>query len=264
MEANGIVTLLSDFGLEDPYVGVMKGVLLTENPALRLVDLGHALPPHAVETAAFFLRSQWSWFPDGTTHLVVVDPGVGTDRRALAVRGERVCFVAPDNGVLAPVLRELDDWEAHELPLPDGASFTFHGRDVFAPAAALVASGRAPWERWPVVDPSVPTEEHPRKVSGEAECWEGFRVIHVDRFGNVVTDVERRRFGGTIASRPFRVELGEGTVETLRQSYGSAPAGELFAIWGSLDTLEISLREARACDLLEVERGCSVRLFFPH
>lgn len=262
MRANGIVTLLSDFGLRDPYVGVMKGAMLSVAPGLQLVDMSHELPPHSVETAAFFLRSQWRHFPEGTTHLVVVDPGVGSPRRALVLRTEGACFVAPDNGVLEDPLRHGRDARVFEIPIPPTASRTFHGRDLFGPVAARIASGRAPWDEWsPIEDPVRLSRRVVGKGPSPSDPWEGFVIEHVDLFGNLITDIDRARFGETIRDGRFALEIGGHRIVRLRTSYAEASAGEVFAIWGSLDSLEISMREDSAARCLEVGRGCDVRLY---
>lgn len=138
-----IITLLTDFGAKDPYVGVMKGVILGICPECQLVDLTHQVDPQNVAGGALQLERAVPYFPPGTIHLAVVDPGVGSSRRAIAVATDRAFFVAPDNGLLARALKDHKITAIAELPLPEGASHTFHGRDLFAPAAACLAAGSA-------------------------------------------------------------------------------------------------------------------------
>ena len=188
-----MITLTTDFGLRDPFVGVMKGVILGINPEATIVDVTHEIPPQDIAGAAYHLANAWHHFPGGTVHLVVVDPGVGSKRRAIAVSAEGHYFVAPDNGLLTRVLHEAGAWracaitESHYMaPQP---SRTFHGRDLFAPAAAHLSRGIALENFGPeVMDPVLAPEELPR-IEGRAIRA---RIIHVDRFGNLVLNVDGR------------------------------------------------------------------------
>ncbi len=187
-----IVTLLTDFGLEDEYVGVMKGVILSIAPQVRLVDLTHSVPPQDVRRAALILMNAAPYFPPDTVHLAVVDPGVGTERRPIAVRTGRGTFVGPDNGLFSFVLAEMETWTAVELREPAYrlplVSTTFHGRDIFAPAAAHLASGVPVEALGPVVN-NLATLPLPRLEIGESSL-EG-EILYADRFGNLVTSIGR-------------------------------------------------------------------------
>jgi S-adenosylmethionine hydrolase len=187
-----VISLLTDFGTVDPFVGVMKGVILGVNPDATIVDITHEIPPQDITGAAHHLAGSWPWFPPGTVHVAVVDPGVGSRRRAIAVSAEGHYFVAPDNGILTEVLHAASAWRAvaiterHYLaPRPSG---TFHGRDVFAPAAAHLSKGTALDNLGPeIVDPVLAPGEIPRVEGGTIRA----RVVHVDRFGNLVLNVDR-------------------------------------------------------------------------
>jgi S-adenosylmethionine hydrolase len=240
-EMTGVITLLTDFGLSDPFVGVMHGVILARNPDARIVDLCHGIEPHDVREGAFWAARCAPWFPSGSIHVVVVDPGVGTDRAAIALASEGHLYVGPDNGVLSGPLAQAS--EVHRI---DEARFgsiqksrTFHGRDLFAPVAADLLAGRLKVsDLGPVAHP-IRFEE----TTG--------RVATIDRFGNLITDLE-----------PF-AELAEleiaGVRIPLADTYGEVPKGELVALVGSFGTLEIAVREGSAAARLGVGRGEPVR-----
>lgn len=245
-----LITLLTDFGTADGYVAEMKGVLLSTNPMARLVDATHDVPPQDVELARLTLARYWRRFPAGTVHLVVVDPGVGTSRRALAVRSQGMFLVGPDNGVLSPALL-MPDAKVVELPIPAGASATFHGRDVFAPAAARLAAG-SPLEalgsacgEWVIRR----TPDVRRTAEGDLEG----EVIAVDRFGSLITNL--------LSTRPGVVQVA-GRLLALRRSYADAdPGGDgLVALTGSSGLIEIAVRNGSASRLLGIGRGARVVL----
>lgn len=242
------VTLLTDFGTADGYVGEMKGVLLANAPDAQLVDVAHDLPPHDVEAARLAVARYWRRFPPGTVHLVVVDPGVGSERRAIAVASHDRLLVGPDNGVLSPALL-LPGARAVSLAVPAGASATFHGRDVFAPAAARLAAGE-PLDALgdPCDAPLVRrTPEAHRRPDGAIQG----EVISVDRFGNLVTNL--------IARGAARVEL-RGHALPLLRTYADAPPDTLLALVGSSGLVEIALRDGSAAARLGVARGEGVVL----
>ncbi|RMH14204.1 MAG: hypothetical protein D6701_11540, partial [Gemmatimonadetes bacterium] len=214
------ITLLTDFGMADGYVGAVKGVLAAGCPGALLDDVAHDLAPGDVNAAAAALRRYWARYPEGTVHLVVVDPGVGTDRRALAVEADGRFVVAPDNGVLAHVLTEARAWRAVALRVPEGVSATFHGRDVFAPAAARLAAGE-PLEAigTPVADLVTP---EPPPVERNGGVRRG-RVVVVDRFGTLHTNLP----GGELKPTD-RVRVAGQEARVVR-TYGDAPPGTLVA-----------------------------------
>lgn len=257
-QANGIVTLLSDFGHSDPYVGIMKGVILDIAPAARLVDITHAVPAQAVAVGAMLLRSAAEYFPAGTVHLAVVDPGVGTARAAIAVITERAAFVGPDNGLLHASAEALGVREVRHLAEPrffrPTVGSTFHGRDVFAPVAAHLAAGAAPADLGPPLAAMHTLAVPAARRSGDAVDGE---VIHVDHFGNLITNLPdallRDLPNGAIVS------VGGKVVGPLRATYGDVEEGALLALISSWGTLEIAVRGGSAAATLALARGAAVR-----
>lgn len=243
-----IVTLLTDFGTADGYVGEIKGVLASAAPEVTIVDVAHDVAPHDVDSARLALARYWRRFPPGTVHLVVVDPGVGGSRAAIAVESEQRFLVGPDNGVLSPALLHPSA-RSVALPIPAHASPTFHGRDVFAPAAAALAKGTALDALGSPCDMPIVrrTPEATRRADGAVIGT----VITVDRFGNAVTNLMARR-GGTI-------ELG-GCVLPVRRTYGDVGRGEAVALVGSSGLVEIAVRDGSAAAMLGVQRGSEVVL----
>jgi hypothetical protein len=250
------VTLTTDFGLSDHYVGVVKGVILGVNPTAQIVDLCHQVEPYDVLGACLALAASYPYFAAESVHVVVVDPGVGSARRAIAVEADGRVFLAPDNGVLELVYRRhrhrVFALRVEEFALRP-LSYTFHGRDVFAPAAGVLSKGTPP-ERlgdpigdYARLDFPVPRPAGPARVEGV--------VLKVDRFGNLVTnfpvaDLEER----------LRLVISNVRIETLRTSYAGAARGEIFAIAGSSGYLEISMNQASAAEALGARRGTPVIL----
>lgn len=242
-----VVTLLTDFGYQDSYVAEMKAVLLSAAPSLCLVDVTHEVAPGDVLAAQYLLSRTWFRFPAGTVHLAVVDPGVGTKRRAIAAGSGGHYFVGPDNGLFTPV---LDAAEVVELPISETAAPTFHGRDVFAPAAARLALGAAIAELGrPVADPVRRSLPQPRSESGRVTG----SVIYVDRFGTLVTNLGLQWVKGVT-----RVEV-RGVAVPLRRTFADVPRGELVAFVGSGGTVEIAVRDGSAAEKLGVGIGQPVR-----
>ena len=256
-----IVTLLTDFGTADYFVAAMKGVLLGRAPDARLVDVTHEIPPQDVPAAAFTLLAVYRDFPPGTTHVAVVDPGVGSARRALVVGAGGQRFVGPDNGIFSYVLdrepdarvRRLDDprWFRHPV------SATFHGRDVFAPVAAALAAGAEPASLGSEVRDPVRLE--PIRVRRGPDGAVHGAVLHVDRFGNCVTTLTPADVPDG-AGESLRLLVGGREVRGLRRHYAGAEPGEPFAIPGSAGFLELSVDGASAAERLGVRRGDPVEL----
>lgn len=243
-----IITLLTDFGTADGYVAEMKGVLITEIPNATLVDISHDVPAHDVDAGRLALARYWRRFPRGTVHLAVVDPGVGSARAAIAVESEGRFFVGPDNGLLTPALL-IPAARAVRLDVPAQASATFHGRDVFAPAAAKLAMGTeigalGGEHATPVIRR---TPEPQRGPTGELVG----QVIAIDRFGNAVTNLVGMRGALVVA---------EGRELPLRRTYAELDPGQAGAVVGSTGLIEIVVREGRASELLSLARGSRVWL----
>ncbi len=249
---SGIVTLLTDFGTVDPYAGIMRGVILGIAPDARLVDLTHDVPPQAVEVGSLLLRSAVEFFPVGTVHCAVVDPGVGSDRAPLVVVTDGAVLVGPDNGLLqasaaALGVREVLRIENEKLFLQP-VSRTFHGRDIFAPVAAYLAAGGSPRQ----VGSSMPgmrsLDAPPLRADGDTV--EG-AIIHVDHFGNLISNIPVADIGDGGGAD---VEIADRRVKGLSASYADAAPGEMVAIEGSWKTLEVACNGGNAAERL----GCGV------
>lgn len=243
-----IVTLLTDFGTADGYVAEVKGAILSAAPDAELVDVSHDVSPQDVEGARLALARYWRRFPSGTVHLAVVDPDVGSTRRALAMASDGRMLVGPDNGVLSPALL-TGGARVVALPIPATAAPTFHARDVFAPAAGLLAGGLTVDALGsPVVDPIVRRTAEARHRSDGA--IEG-QVITVDRFGNAVTNL--------VAAHGGVVEVGD-TVLAVSRTYADVPTGSPLALPGSSGLIEVAVRDGDAARVLGLERGSLVLL----
>lgn len=254
-----MITLTTDFGQTDAYVGAMKGVILNICPEVALVDITHGIDPQAVQQAAYLLSTAVPYFAPGTVHLVVVDPGVGSRRRAIVVETERALFVAPDNGVLGLALKQTAPRQAICLTEPryrlSQVSATFHGRDIFAPAAAHLACGISPGEMGdpiPLPDlvtlPSLEPQQHPDG------SWLG-EIIHVDHFGNLITNL---RLPDSLS--PGTVKLGREQIEGLSRTFADVAPGEMVAYVGSSGHLEIAVREGNAAHQLSLGVGDPIQL----
>jgi S-adenosylmethionine hydrolase len=258
--AGPVVALLSDFGLRDHYVATMKGVMLGIHPDLTFVDISHDIPAHDVLAGGLALAACYLYFPSGTTFLTVVDPGVGSARRGIAVESRPYRFVAPDNGLLTPVLDEERSWRAVELTetryARPAVSRTFEGRDRFAPAAAWLASGVDIGALGPSITdlrrldvPAVVIDAG--TVRGE--------VTRVDRFGNLITNIDRRTFEA-VGGRHPEVRVGARQIRRVVITYAEIGRGEVCALVGSDDRLEIAANGASAAALLDLGRGASVHV----
>ena len=245
-----VITLLTDFGTADYFVGAVKGAILSVNPAAVIADITHEIPPQDVETAAFTLLAAYETFPPGTIHFAVVDPGVGSTRRPIIVKAGRSLFVGPDNGLFTYIYdREPSHKTFHitaEKYFRPSPSTTFHGRDIFAPVAAALSKGVKAEAFGPLITDEVrlPTSLTPR-------------IIHIDRFGNCVTNITRALFDN--AQHPTLV-IKRKVIDTFVDFYSAAPPNTLFAIWGSAGFLEISVNGSSAAKMLGAKRGDAVIL----
>ena len=256
-----VITLTTDFGLRDPFVGIVKGVLLSICPSARLVDLTHDLPPQDVLGGGLALEAAVPFFPPGTVHLAVVDPGVGTARRPIAVRTAGHYLVGPDNGVFTFAFEGAVGWTAVALSAPEyrlpEISRTFHGRDLFAPAAAYLAAG-VPLERLgpPVTDPARLPRPGCRLEGGELVG----EVLDADRFGNLMTSIPAARLEEIPGRGPFALAVAGRVLPGPVEAYAEGGEGEPAVIVGSTGRLEIFVRAGNARERLGIGRGAPVRV----
>ena len=249
-----MITLLTDFGLKDIYVGVMKGVIATINPNINIVDLTHEIAPQDIAAGRFCLMNAYSYFPSKTVHIAVVDPGVGSHRRAVAIEFEGGFLVGPDNGIFSGILSETKAISAVELtnnkywrtPAP---STTFHGRDIFAPVGAYLAGGVNIKELGNVIDiqslVKFPIAEFKKIEQGIIGC-----IQYIDRFGNLVTNIP----AGVVEKRNWRVELGNISM-VAGKTYSDVKAGEFVSLTGSHGWVEIAVNSGNAAAILHITIG---------
>jgi S-adenosyl-L-methionine hydrolase (adenosine-forming) len=253
-----VITLLTDFGTADYFVGAVKGAILSVNPRAVIVDLTHEIPPQDIAAGAFALLAAYKTFPAGTIHVGVVDPGVGSTRRAIVVSANKQFFVGPDNGLFTYIYdREPSHKVFHvtvEKYLRPDPSSTFHGRDIFAPVAAALSKGVKPRQFGPRISDAVrlPLTLEPEVLkNGDIRA----RVIHIDRFGNCVTNITR-----DLVSPNATLLVNRKTIREFRNFYGEASSDSPFAIWGSAGFLEISVNGASAAKTLSVNTGATILL----
>jgi S-adenosylmethionine hydrolase len=257
VSVSGPITLLTDFGTADYYVAAMKGVILSVNPTASIVEITHDIPPQDIEAAAFVLLSCYRDFPPGTINVAVVDPGVGSSRRPILVNAGERFFVGPDNGLFSYILeKEETSKVVHvtaEQYFRQPLSNTFHGRDVFAPVAAELSRGTSADSFGPKIDDAVrlPSLKPELTKNGKVKG----RIIHIDHFGNCVTNIDR-----TVFADGFQLLVNGNKIKSIQASYSEAKKKGLFAIWGSAGFLEISLRNGSAAKALKARRGDEVTL----
>lgn len=261
---SGILTLTTDFGIRDSYVPVMKAAVARIDPSIHIIDVTHEIAPHDVMEAAYVLRSSVPYFPPGTVHLVVVDPGVGTDRRCVALRSGDQRFVGPDNGIFSLVLDgrrpdELVELDRSQFWRTNSPSRTFHGRDIFAPVAAHLASGRS------IRDVGTPIEAlerlHWALPITDEQGIQGW-VLHVDHFGNCVTNISRKAFEECRRGRNMKCFVGNCILREVSTTYGEVTSGEPLILFNSGDYLEVSVSSGNASQLLDIQRGTPVNVIF--
>jgi hypothetical protein len=260
-----VVTFITDFGIEDEYVGVMKGAVLRANPRVTLVDISHHIPPFDVLAAARMLAASFAFFPEKTVHVTVVDPGVGSNRAIVAfdMAGHR--FLAPDNGIPFYLTehRSVDGMVRLEMNErgDNPVSATFHGRDLFAPAAARLAGGVPLSELGPVIDPAelVIAPAPSTRMSSDGRV--SGTIVAVDHFGNLITDLARQtleRSWGRLEDGALVATVGHGRVRGLFSHYDQGASGEPLMVVGSRGFLEISVNRGSARDLFQAARGDEV------
>ncbi|MBZ0257414.1 SAM-dependent chlorinase/fluorinase [bacterium] len=256
MNKRPIVTLLTDFGNADGFIGVMKGVMLQIAPDIHFVDITHELPAFSLSAAAFLNSWSYGYFPPGTVHLCVVDPGVGTQRRALIVETQGHTFIAPDNGVLSPVLALSGERTIISATDPkywlSKVSCTFHGRDIFSPLAAHVVRGVSLHVLGEEIDDPVMLPCEPPKMNMDRiDC----HIRYIDRFGNLITDLTRSRFDHWAAqngcdAENVEIHLSGVVVKGVSKTYGNHQPGEIAAVFDGYDCLEVAVTQGNAAQQL--------------
>ena len=252
-----MIVLLTDFGINDYFVGAMKGAILSINKRANIIDITHQIPPQDIRSASFTLRACYQDFPKKTIFVAVVDPGVGSHRKAILCETEDYYFIAPDNGLLSFIFDKTTDLRVYEIEnekfFKHPVSRTFHGRDIFAPVAAHLSKGVKPNEFGNKIQNFVRfAENKPRKISDkeiEAE------IIHIDRFGNLITSLTQ-----TDLPESFTLKINGKKINKLHNFFAEAEKGELFMILGSAGFLEIVAFQDSAARLLKVKRGQRVIL----
>ncbi|KAB8144920.1 SAM-dependent chlorinase/fluorinase [Chloroflexia bacterium SDU3-3] len=269
MQPSGIVTLTTDFGSSDSYVGIMKGVILGVNRAAQMVDITHEIRPQNIQQTAYMVQTFYRFFPQGTVHVIVVDPGVGSERQAIALQTPEATFVAPDNGVLTYAYREaLARWGAEQVRvhalteprfwLPD-VSRTFHGRDVFAPVAAHLSRGVGVEQLGPQL-----AGLHEAQLDEPSVDWRGAlvgQIIHVDHFGNYITNICPQHIAQSGLGQKFAIEILDERITKICDTYAEGEVGVLIALFGSSGRLELSVRNGSAAHLLGVGVGDNVKVW---
>ncbi len=251
MKNPGIITLTTDFGLADPYVGMMKGVILSINPEARIVDISHQLNAGEISHAAGLVNETYRFFPKGTIHVVVVDPGVGGDRRPILIKTNDYFFIGPDNGLFWPIVSSYEDVGIIHLTekmyfLPH-ISRTFHGRDLFSPVAAHLSLGIDPFKMGnaiaDLVKLNLPVpQKNDEILSGQ--------IIRIDNFGNMITNIRKQDIEQISDISDVVVKVGDLEINGMHEIYADEKEGEILALIGSSEHLEIAINLGRACDRL--------------
>jgi hypothetical protein len=254
MKSSGIITLTTDFGLQDPYVGIMKGVILSISPEARVIDISHQIRAGSIFQASYLIQEAYPFFPKGTVHVAVIDPGVGGERRPIIIDAGEHIFVGPDNGLFWPIIKSHQEAPIIHLTkekyfLPE-ISHTFHGRDIFAPVAAHLWRGVDPSDMGiPINDPVQLQLPMPRR---KGDLLSG-QVIRVDRFGNLITNIHRKELEEFLGNEAPVIQVGNQTIEGVLKTYNEAGPGEILTLIGSSDYLEIAVNLGRACDFLGLD-----------
>lgn len=259
-----IVTLLTDFGLSDPYVGIMKGVMLGINPDIRIIDISHSIAPYDIEQAAFMLACTHPYFHRRTVHLVIIDPGVGSVRRPIMVSTDNGYYVAPDNGVLSYIYDRYPEHCVYEITsthyhIPKRVE-TFHGRDIFAPSAAWLTRLSDPTQFGDRI-----SDYHRIALPelGITESTISGRIVHIDRFGNAITNISLELFGewiGELSGSSITIRVGDVRINGLSHYYAEREVGKALALFGGTGHLEVSVRDGSAFHELRIEPGHAVDL----
>jgi S-adenosylmethionine hydrolase len=261
LTTSGIITLTTDFGEIDPYVAMMKGVILSINPAARIVDITHQLPAGSIQEGASIIKETYEYFPSGTVHVGVIDPGVGGKRRPITVLAGNHFFVGPDNGLFSSIietqghtdiihLKEKRYW-MHKI------SPTFHGRDIFAPVAAHLSLGVNPFLMGEKIDnPTTITYPLPSKKNSDLVG----EVIRVDHFGNLITNITSEHLSPFLKSKGFIIKIGALTLKKISTTYNDVSEGQPLALIGSSDLLEIAVNMGRVTNYIGRDCGMGTKV----
>jgi len=257
-----IITLLTDFGCKDHYVGVMKGVILGINPEATIVDITHTITPYNLREGAITISNAYSYFPKGTIHVTVVDPGVGNERKAILIEAPDYTFIGPDNGIFGLLYAQLKEYRVYELTnssfFRNPVSPTFHGRDIFAPVAAYLAKGASPSEMGREINDyqaiAIPVPDiGEMSIKGTIICFDGF--------GNAVTNINRSHLEKIGEQTGMKVNAGETVIPAISQNYHDVKKGAPLALLGSSELLEISVSEGNARMMLGLKEGNEVLVY---
>ncbi|MEW6095616.1 MAG: SAM-dependent chlorinase/fluorinase [bacterium] len=250
-----IITLITDFGIQDNYVGIIKGVIYSINQDVEIIDITHLVNSYDLREANFILKSSFKYFPKGTIHVVVVDPGVGSEREIILMQTKNYYFLAPNNGILDFAFDKLEDIKIVEVTnkkyFLDEISSTFHGRDIFAPVAAYLSLGKQIEEFGHKISKikTLPPEFKPKfdkdKIVGE--------IIYIDHFGNLITNIVKEEF--TFEDSQVSIEVAGKQIKGISQTYSQLQPAQLLALWDSSNHLEIAANLANAQQLLQIEKG---------
>jgi S-adenosylmethionine hydrolase len=260
-----VITLLTDFGTDDEYVGLMKGVILSINPSATIVDLTHGINRQDIAQAAYTISVGYQYFPAETVHLIVVDPGVGSQRRLLVLKSGKHFFIAPDNGVLSLLLNDKNVSSLNQITNPKyfraSVSPTFHGRDIIAPVGAHITNGLDVRELGPDIDVSDAVRLDTLKARCTSKGELKGEVVAIDHFGNLITNIKSEQLSECLpaGSRArIRIRLGSRVIEGLADTYASMPAQTPSALIGSRGYLEIAVNQDNAARCLDVQTGDEV------
>lgn len=258
MQFANIVTLTTDFGLEDPYVGQVKGAILKYNISAHIIDICHSIPPHDILTAAVMIRTSYNYFPKGSIHLIIVDPGVGSQRRIVAATGGKHLFIAPDNGVLSLLFKDNMIETVHRVEnaslFPSDISSTFHGRDIMAPVAAAIAGGMVLDKVGPVVNINDCTQLNLPEPNITETGIEG-QVLHIDHFGNIRTNITSADLSKFQPASFSGIKIKGYTINNISNTYSDSPPGSLVAVIDSGGYLEIAVNRGNAARQIECSTG---------
>ncbi len=256
IKASGIVTLITDFGLRGEYGGAMKGAILKVNPRCQIVDITHQITPQSIAEASLILENSYSYFPKGTIHVVVVDPGVGSKRRPIVLRKKDYLFVGPDNGVFSSILASKGANEGYQIArnifFLSPVSRTFHGRDIFAPVAGHLSRGLRPQEVGPRIRDFVRLESPRPRQEGNRFIGQ---ILWADSFGNLITNFPREEFEEKLIHDPFVLQGRKWQIDRLDLIYSQGPPGKPMALFGSSGRLEIAINQGSAEKELGLKAG---------